>query len=106
MRIQNDFYNQKNMKATPMTPNESLRSDYDEMMKAHNAYKKQKLQFENRLYWWGGKFFMHCIELLCILAAILVLGMIIAKPRQAGEEPAMIVIEMCSSLPDTGVLSH
>lgn len=89
-----------------MTPNESLRSDYDEMMKAYNAYKKQKLQFENRLYWRGGKFFMHCIELLCILAAILVIGMIVAKPRQAGEEPAMIVIEMCSSMPDTGVLSH
>jgi hypothetical protein len=32
--------------------------------------------------------------------------MIVARPRQAGEESAMIVIEMCSSLPDTGVLSY
>lgn len=93
------------MKATPMTPNESLRSDYDEMINAQNAYKKQKLQFENRLYWWGGKFFMNCIELLCILAWLIIIWLIFARPKQAGEQPAMVIIETCS-LPHAGALSE
>lgn len=94
------------MKATPMTPNESLRSDYDEMINSQNAYKKQKLQFESRLYWWRGKFFMNAIELLCILAWIFVIGLIFVRPKQVWQEPAIIVTEMCDKwdLPDTGVL--
>lgn len=92
--------------ATPMTRNESLRSDYDEMINSQNAYKKQKLQFESRLYWWRGKFFMNAIELLCILAWIFVIGLIFVRPKQVWQEPAMIVTEMCDKwdLPDTGVL--
>lgn len=49
---------------------------------------------------------MNAIELLCILAWILVIGLIFVRPKQVWQEPAMIGIEMCDKwdLPDTGVL--
>lgn len=48
---------------------------------------------------------MNAIELLCILAWIFVIGLIFVRPKQVGEQPAMVVIETCS-LPHAGALSE
>lgn len=81
--------------ATPMTDTESIRSDLIETLNAEAVYKKQKAQYERRVYGRFGQFIMHVLEYICILAFILWATFVLIRPYQTSSDTLIILQSNC-----------